>query len=92
MKKQNNKFEFSKLILAVGYLTATFFTGVAAIIAIENGDIGSFANIVAIIWTTLGVAVNFYYWKAKAENLIKMAKEMPQDKIDNLDEIKSYVE
>lgn len=90
MKKK--KLEFSKLILIVGYLTATIFTAVAAQIAIVSGDIGSFANIVAIIWGTVGAAVSFYYWKAKAENLIKIAKEVPQELIENLDEIKGFVE
>lgn len=90
MKKK--KLEFSKLILIVGYLTAFAFTSLAGYIALVGGDAGSFANIVLAIWGMVSTAVGFYYWKAKAENLIKIAKEVPQELIENLDEIKGFVE
>lgn len=90
MKKK--KLEFSKLILIVGYLTAFLFTGVAGYVALVGGDAGSFANIVLAIWGMVSTAVGFYYWKAKAENLVKIAKELPQELVENLDEIKGYVE
>ena len=90
MKKK--KLEFSKLILIVGYFTAFLFTAIAGYVALVGGDAGSFANIVLAIWGMVSTAVGFYYWKAKAENLIKIAKEVPQELVENLDEIKGFIE
>lgn len=86
------EFEFSKWILIVAYLTGLVFTSLTVWLAIAGGDAASFANIVLAIWALVSTAVGFYFWKAKAENLIKIAKAIPHDKVDDLDEIKAFVE
>lgn len=87
-----NKFEFSKLILVVAYITAVFFTAVTAYVAIAGGDAASFANIVLAIWALVSTAVGFYFWKAKAENIIKISKTIPQKVLDKVEDIKSFLE
>lgn len=87
-----NKFEFSKLILITAYITAIIFTIVTAYIAIIGGDASSFANIVLAIWSLVSVAVGFYFWKAKAENIIKLAGKVPAAVQDKLDQIKNFLE
>lgn len=86
------KFEFSKVILIMVYATAVIFTGILAWLAYLGIDISAVANVILSIWGLVSVAVGFYYWKAKAENLMKIAKEMPQEIIEDLDEIKAFVE
>lgn len=87
-----NKFEFSKLILVVAYITAVFFTAITAYVAIVGGDAASFANIVLAIWALVSTAVGFYFWKAKAENIIKISKTIPQKVLDKVEDIKSFLE
>lgn len=86
------KREFSKFVLLITYWTAVFFTVVSAYLALSGIDIGSFGNIVLAIWGLVSVAVGFYFWKAKAENLIKLARELPKECIEDLDEIKAFVD
>ena len=86
------KIEFSKLILIVAYFTGMLFTAIAAYVAIVGGDAGSFANIVLAIWGLASTAVGFYYWKAKAENLVKIGKTIPKEVVDNIESIKNFLE
>lgn len=87
-----NKFEFSKLILVVAYVTAIVFTVITAYIAVVGGDAASFANIVLAIWALVSTAVGFYFWKAKAENIIKLAGKLPEKLHEQLDQIKNFLE
>ena len=84
--------EFSKLILIVGYFTAIIFTAATGYLALVGGDAGSFANIVLAIWAMVSTAVGFYYWKAKAENLLKIAGMIAEEKVEQLDTIKRFIE
>ena len=85
------KIEFSKLILIVAYATGVVFTAIAGWVAIVGGDAGSFANIVLAIWGLVSTAVGFYYWKAKAENIIKIGKQIPKELMESLDAVKEFL-
>jgi hypothetical protein len=85
------KIEFSKLILIVAYATGVVFTAIAGWVAIVGGDAGSFANIVLAIWGLVSTAVGFYYWKAKAENMIKIGKKIPKELMESLDAVKEFL-
>ena len=87
-----NKFEFSKLILVVAYFTAVVFTALTAWVAIQGGDAASFANIVLAIWALVSTAVGFYFWKAKAENIVKISKEIPKKILDKVQDIGEFLE
>ena len=86
------KIEFSKLILIVAYLTAITFTGVAAWLGYFGADLASFANIVLAVWALVTAGVGFYYWKAKAENIIKISQNIPDNMKEYLDSIKNLLD
>lgn len=84
--------EFSKLILIVGYFTAIIFTAATGYLALVGGDAGSFANIVLAIWAMVSTAVGFYFWKAKAENMIKIGNSIPKKVMEEMERIKGFIE
>jgi len=71
------KFEFSKLIICC--LTITYFVGlvVGCIITLENPD--QLSTYLTYIGGVVGITVPFYIWKAKAENILKIQKENPEE-------------
>ena len=85
------KLEFSKIILIVAYVTSVIFTVVAAWLGVY-GDLSSFANIVLAIWGMTTMGVGFYYWKAKAENIVKISKNIPEELKQHLDSVKNLLE
>lgn len=69
------KIEFSKLIflwLAGLATTAAVFTMAATW---HTGDLSPLSDLLTMIGSVLAVAVGFYYWKARAENRIKLRKK-----------------
>ena len=86
------EFEFSKWILIVAYLTGILFTGIAGYVAIVGGDAGSFANIVLAIWGLVSTAVGFYFWKAKAENIVKISKDIPKKILDKINDVGEFLD
>ena len=85
------KMEFSKIILIVAYVNAVVFTAIAAWLGV-NGDLASFANIVLATWGLVTAGVGFYYWKAKAENIIKISQNIPEELKEHLDSVKNLLE
>ena len=81
------KIEFSKLILITVFITGVAFSLIAAYLALKGADVSSYAPIVLAIWAQLGTSSGFYYWKAKAENKIKLLKQVPADLRDEANEI-----
>ena len=84
-----NKIEFSKLIFIVVYATTLIFSFLTVLVSLLGGDAASVANIALAMWGSVSVIVGFYFWKAKAENITKITKEIPQkilDKIQDIDE------
>ena len=71
------KFEFSKLILALVLLT--YFTGVAVGVRVVLLDLSQLGVLLAFIGTPTAAAIGFYAWKAKAENIVKIKKENPEE-------------
>ena len=84
---RKRKFEFSKLILlVVGVFTAiiTIFT----LRIVENtGDTSPLAYLIPAVFAELATATGFYYWKAKAENRIKLRQQYGKLAEDATDEI-----
>ena len=69
------KIEFSKLIFLwlAGLATmAAVFTMAASW---HTGDLTPLSDLLTTLGGTLAVAVGFYYWKARAENRIKLRKK-----------------
>ena len=82
------KREFSKIIIAI-VVTATGIVTVFTLAVVwKTGDTSPLAYIIPGIFTELSAATGFYFWKAKAENEIKLdtirrQKELEQSKKQN---------
>ena len=71
------KVEFSKLVLTLVLLT--YFLGVGVGVRIIFIDISQLGVLLAYIGTPTAAAIGFYIWKAKAENIIKIKKDNPDE-------------
>ena len=74
------KAEFSKIVLALVLLT--YFVGVFIGVKISLIDISQLGVLLAYIGTPTAAAIGFYCWKAKAENLVKIKRDNPEETKD----------
>lgn len=79
-KGTRRKAEFSKIVLALVLLT--YFVGVFIGVKISLIDISQLGVLLAYIGTPTAAAIGFYCWKAKAENLIKIKRDNPEETKD----------
>ena len=71
------KFETSKKLLVASYSAAFLLTaGVAAGSFFSDHDMTELSTLAALAWGEVSIATGFYFWKARAENKIKVAKQM----------------
>lgn len=77
LKISRKKIEFSKLIIALVLLT--YFVGVCIGVKISLIDTTQLSALLAYIGTPTATAIGFYCWKAKAENIIKIKRENPEE-------------
>lgn len=84
MKRQENerrKAEFSKIILAAVMVVYIVTVGFGFFVtANENSQLG---ELLAFVGAPTAVAIGFYAWKARAENLVKIKQEMKDDQLIN---------
>ena len=66
------KKEFSKRILSTVAKAAALIIVAAFVLMWHTGDTTALAYIIPGIFTELSAATGFYFWKAKAENMIKL--------------------
>ena len=71
--------EFSKLVLGAAVLT--WFAGAVYGAVIVNEEHAQLGELLAYIGAPAATAFGFYYWKAKAENVIKIPKQLEQEKM-----------
>lgn len=74
------KAEFSKIVLAL--VLITYFVGVVIGVKISLIDITQLGVLLAYIGTPTAAAIGFYCWKAKAENLVKIKRDNPEETKD----------
>lgn len=77
LKINRGKIEFSKLIIAL--VLFTYFVGVCIGVKISLIDTTQISALLAYIGTPTATAIGFYCWKAKAENIIKIKQENPEE-------------
>lgn len=78
MNKQKKKpVEFSKLILMVVMLLYLIAAGVGIVLSFI--DYTQYSTLAMLVGAPTATAIGFYAWKAKAENIIKIKKENPQE-------------
>lgn len=71
-RKKRKKLEFSKVILGVVAVATVAIIIASFVIMWRTGDTSPLAYIIPGIFAELSAATGFYYWKAKAENQIKL--------------------
>ncbi|MCQ4936727.1 MULTISPECIES: hypothetical protein [Anaerotignum] len=74
---EKEKFEFSKLILLA--VLATYFWGLSVGTKIVFMDFTQLGVWLAYIGTPTTIAIGFYAWKAKAENIVKIKQANPTE-------------
>ena len=74
MRRKRQKLEFSKVLWAIAFLSATVFDIFCGIMVWRTLDMSVFAYWIPAKYTELATATGFYFAKAKAENAIKLQK------------------
>ena len=80
-EKQKKPLEFSKKILIVLSLATTIIVVLSFVLMFMTQDLSPLSYIITGIFAELASATGFYYWKAKAENVIKI-----QGNVEDIDE------
>lgn len=75
--KNTRKPEFSKMVL--GAVLLTYFAGVFIGVRASFIDISQLGILLAYIGTPTAAAIGFYCWKAKAENIVKIKRDNPEE-------------
>lgn len=75
-KEPRRKIEFSKFILLA--VLITYFIGFVVAIKIVFIDVSQLGVFLTYVGAPTGSSIGFYAWKAKAENVVKIAKENPK--------------
>lgn len=84
MRRKRRK-EFSKTILKVIALATALIVLFSFAIMWKTGDTTPLAYIVPGIFAELSAATGFYFWKAKAENQIKLEVWKKKHEIEFID-------
>ena len=85
-KRQRTKMCFSKKLLIADYL---ILVGMLAMFLVPNFDTSNWGLIVVAWVAQIAISTGAYYWKAKAENLVKlpiaMLNDIPEDMREKTD-------
>lgn len=76
-EKKKKRFEFSKLVLLAVMILYFVTAGVG--IAISYIDYTQYSTLAMLVGAPTAAAIGFYAWKAKAENVIKIKQEHPEE-------------
>lgn len=82
-----NRIESSKMILIVSYILMIAITSFAAITFFLGYDIEDLNILLGLTWGEVSLANSFYYWKARAENKIKLAVGIDPNILAKIEEI-----
>ncbi len=70
-------FEFSKIVLLVVMVLYLVAVGVGVILSFI--DYTQYSTLAMLVGAPTATAIGFYAWKAKAENVIKIKREHPEE-------------
>ena len=79
--KKKKGFEFSKLILLA--VMVLYFIAVCIGVRLSFLDYTQYSTLAMLVGAPTATAIGFYSWKAKAENVVKLKKENPEETKDN---------
>ena len=89
MRVKKPKLCFSKKLLIADYLVLLVMVGAFMYFTYKGKDTTNCAIVIGAWIAQLAVSTGFYFWKAKAENLVKMPiqmlKDIPEDMKERAD-------
>lgn len=71
-RKKRNKTEFSKKLLYVIFFVTGVIIAFTLAVVWRTGDTSPLSYLIPAIFVEVATATSFYFWKAKAENQIKL--------------------
>lgn len=74
-RSKRNKLEFSKVVAVIGILMWMFVNLFGMAMMVVTYDLSPLAYVIGSVDAVVAVVLGFYFWKAKAENQIKLKKE-----------------
>lgn len=88
-KKQQNSFEFSKLIYLINLGFVAVVTGLSFLCVIMSGewniiDLSPISIVLTSAFTELGLHTAGYIHKAKCENVLKISKQIKEEDITKI--------
>lgn len=79
-RKKKKAVEFSKVVLLV--VMILYFVVVSVGIALSFIDYTQYSTLAMLVGAPTATAIGFYAWKAKAENVIKIKQQHPEETKD----------
>lgn len=73
-KRKKQETEFSKKLLYVIFFVTGIVTAFTLYMIYETKDLSPLGYLIPALFVEVAAATGFYYWKAKAENTIKLRK------------------
>lgn len=74
-KKSKKSIEFSKKLLLMLFIQQSVFLMIACALMFVTQTTDALTALTAEVFGQTAIAIGFYYWKAKAENVLKIKKE-----------------
>lgn len=85
--------EYSKLIVAVETLIRLGVIIFCCSMIKKTGDLTPFAYLIPMEEAVCGITYGYYFWKAKAENVVRMKQKYPEVDLSVIkEEEKDYVD
>ena len=76
-RKKKKSFEFSKFVLLIVMVLYLVVVGVGIVLSLI--DYTQYSTLAMLVGAPTATAIGFYAWKAKAENVIKIKQENPEE-------------
>ena len=85
------KTEFSKKIIIFMTVFTVIITAYSLALMWKTGDTSPLAYLIPSVFAEYATATGFYYWKARAENKIKLLKQYGKDAEKALNDENDYM-
>lgn len=89
--KEKEKMTTSKKIILASWITAILLTAVAVVGSFKGYDMSTVGVITTSAWVEVSAANAFYFWKAKKENIMKIAVGSVKDNPELSDKIAAVI-
>lgn len=88
------KTEFSKRILIFAGAVTILVTAFTMYMIWETKDLSPLMYLIPAVFTETASSTGFYYWKAKGENVLKIARNLKQEGLtdEDIQSVKGMIE